>query len=383
MADNYLITGYWGEPHVTAENDRGINAATFGGGRYVLPVGQRFRAEYIGNNTVRMYDGKLMDGGAAAGIPAGRYIDLLISEAGQGMNRNDLIVFQYQKNTSNLTESGVFTVIKGVETTGTAEDPALTQADLLSDEATFDQMALWRVPVSSAVISAPVKLFEVSKNIRSACNTVAVASSDNGASYTADVEGVDELYIGLSVTIIPSVGSASTAPTLDVNGLGAKTIRRRISGNTALTVSGGSADWLIKNRPIALTYNGIYWLVDNIRPNANDLYGAVPIESGGTGATTASEALAALGGLEVVDASLPTNDMDTFLANGAHLALFKTGVDTKGTPYANGVTTFNNALILSYRTNNYGTQVAFVSGDPHIYNRVYNQGTISQWTAIN
>ena len=86
---NYLITGYWGEPHVTAENDRGINAAIFGAGRYVLPVGEQFRAEYIGNNTVRMYDGKLTDNGAAAGIPAGRYVDLTISEAGQGMNRND------------------------------------------------------------------------------------------------------------------------------------------------------------------------------------------------------------------------------------------------------------------------------------------------------
>lgn len=39
MTENYLITGYWGEPHVTAENDRGINAAIFGAGRFVLPVG--------------------------------------------------------------------------------------------------------------------------------------------------------------------------------------------------------------------------------------------------------------------------------------------------------------------------------------------------------
>ena len=61
MADNYLITGYWGEPHVTAENDRGINAAMFGTGRFVLPVGEQFKAEYIGNNTIRMYDGKLME----------------------------------------------------------------------------------------------------------------------------------------------------------------------------------------------------------------------------------------------------------------------------------------------------------------------------------
>lgn len=162
MADNYLITGYWGEPHVTSENDRGINAAVFGTGRFVLPVGEQFRAEYIGNNTVRMYDGKLLDNGAAAGIPAGEYIDLLIANAGQGMNRNDLIVFQYAQDSSTLVESGRFVVVQGAETSGSPTDPTLTQEDLLSGEAVMDQMALWRVSVSGTTISAPVKLFDVS-----------------------------------------------------------------------------------------------------------------------------------------------------------------------------------------------------------------------------
>jgi hypothetical protein len=161
MAENYLITGYWGEPHVTAENDRGINAATFGTGRFVLPVGERFRAEYIGNNTVRLYDGKLMDNGAAAGIPVGEYVDLLIANAGQNMKRNDLIVFQYSMDASSMIESGKFVVIQGAETRGTASDPVLTQGDLLSGKATFDQFAMWRVPVSGTTISAPVQLFSV------------------------------------------------------------------------------------------------------------------------------------------------------------------------------------------------------------------------------
>lgn len=165
MAENYLITGYWGEPHVTAENDRGINAAMFGTGRFVLPVGEQFKAEYIGNNTIRMYDGKLMDNGAAAGIPVGEYVDLLIANAGQGKKRNDLIVFQYSQDASTLIESGKFVIVKGQETDGTASDPALTHGDLLSGKTAFDQMALWRVPVSGTTISAPVKLFSVSNDL--------------------------------------------------------------------------------------------------------------------------------------------------------------------------------------------------------------------------
>ena len=163
--NNYLITGYWGEPHVTAENDRGINAGIFGAGRFVLPVGERFKAEYIGNNTIRIYDGKLMNNGAAGGIPAGEFVDLLITNANQNMKRNDLIVFQYEQDTSTLVERGTFVVVQGTESSGTAVDPALTQQNLLSGEAVFDQMALWRISVSGATIAAPVQVFEVAPSI--------------------------------------------------------------------------------------------------------------------------------------------------------------------------------------------------------------------------
>lgn len=161
MENNYLITGYWGEPHVTAENDRGINAAIFGAGRFVLPVGRQFKAEYIGSNTIRIYDGKLIDNGAVAGIPAGEYIDLLIANTGQGLKRNDLIVFQYSQDASTLIERGSFVVVQGAETSGAPSDPELTQADLLSNEAVFDQMAMWRVSVSGGTIAAPERVFDL------------------------------------------------------------------------------------------------------------------------------------------------------------------------------------------------------------------------------
>ena len=194
MADNYLITGYWGEPHVTAENDRGINAAIFGAGRFVLPVGEQFRAEFIGNNTIRMYDGKLLDNGAAAGIPAGKYVDLLVPEAGQGMKRNDLIIFEYSKDASTSIETGSFKVLSGTESSENAVDPELTQDDLLFEETSFDQMALWRVSVSGSVISAPVRVFEVSKNIKNAApdsKTVSLPVSGwVGGKQTVSVDGV-------------------------------------------------------------------------------------------------------------------------------------------------------------------------------------------------
>lgn len=188
MDNNYLITGYWGEPHVTVENDRGINAAIFGAGRFVFPIGNQFRAEYIGNNTVRVYDGKLIDNGAIAGIPVGRYVDLLIPETGQGMKRNDLIVFQYSKDAATLVESGNFVVVKGAES-GTPTDPVLTEQDILSDTATFDQMPLWRVSVSGAVISDPVQLFTVCDNLATICGNLTRAMAQLLSDTETAIEG--------------------------------------------------------------------------------------------------------------------------------------------------------------------------------------------------
>ena len=291
MADNYLITGYCGKNHVTAECDRGIQAGIVGAGRYVLPVGKQFKAENVGNNTIRIYDGKLVDNGAAAGIPAGEYIDLTIPNASQGMNRNDLIVFQYSQDSSTLIETGSFIVVRGTETRGTAVDPTLQQEDLLTGRATIDQMALWRIPVSAGTISSPVQLFEVSKSLADAGgkNIVVDAISSDGATYTATVEDLEELYNGLAITIIPNKTSTTTAPTLNVNGLGAKPIRLSLSQSNSLTCQAASSDYYAEKRPIQLMFDsnwlstGMWRVTNKQRPSAVDLYGTTPVTSGGTG----------------------------------------------------------------------------------------------------
>lgn len=226
MAENFLITGYWGEPHVTSENDRGINAAMFGTGRFVLPVGEQFRAEYIGNNTIRMYDGKLMDNGAAAGIPAGEYVDLLVPEAGQGMNRNDLIVFQYSQSAATLIESGTFLMLQGVETSETAVDPTLTEEDLLSGTATFDQMALWRVSVSGTTISAPVQLFTVrpsnveNHNVDTTAHADIRAAIPTKTSQLTNDKGFLTSYTETDPTV-PSWAKSASKPTYTASEVGA------------------------------------------------------------------------------------------------------------------------------------------------------------------
>lgn len=100
-------------------------------------------------------------------------------------------------------------------------------------------------------------------------------TAGTGSSYTATVEGIDTLETGITFMMVPHVSSEIVNPTLDVNGLGAKPIRRRVSGDTATTVTGSTENWISANKPIMVTYDGDYWVVDFDRPNANDLYGTL------------------------------------------------------------------------------------------------------------
>ena len=144
-----------------------------------------------------------------------------------------------------------------------------------------------------------------------------VSTSGDGSAYTATVEGITSLTAGASFVMIPHVESTSVNPTLDVNGLGAKLLRRRTSSNTNTTTTGSSADWLSSGKPVSVMYDGNWWIVDLPRPNANDIMGTVQIQNGGTGATTAAEAILNLGISQVPECDVEDNGKVLCVVDGS------------------------------------------------------------------
>lgn len=105
----------------------------------------------------------------------------------------------------------------------------------------------------------------------------AVASSSDGVAYTSTAPGISELSAGASFIMIPDKTSASKEPTLDVNGLGEKKIRRRLSAITTSLQSGYSNTWISANKPFQVVYDGTAWVVEGMaKPVGADVYGAVP-----------------------------------------------------------------------------------------------------------
>ena len=81
-------------------------------------------------------------------------------------------------------------------------------------------------------------------------------ASDDGVAYTATVPGVTELVTGASFIMIPGKTSTSLTPTINVNGLGDKPIRRKLSNIYTNVHAGYTLSWLYAGVPFRLIYDG-------------------------------------------------------------------------------------------------------------------------------
>lgn len=124
---------------------------------------------------------------------------------------------------------------------------------------------------------------------------IVFTSAGTSTAYTGTIEGITELKKGLILIMIPHTTSTSRhSITLNINGLGAKSVYRRATDRSL--GYGITNDWIAAGSPIVLLYGGTYWEAVSLpKPLATDLEGSVPISLGGHGGTTAAEARANLG----------------------------------------------------------------------------------------
>lgn len=103
-----------------------------------------------------------------------------------------------------------------------------------------------------------------------------ITTAGTGAAYTATVGHILSLRPGASFVMKPHATATTTSPTLNVNSLGAKTIKRRLSNGTATTAALHANSNIYLNKPVRVTYDGTYWILEDlVKPVAADLYGTI------------------------------------------------------------------------------------------------------------
>ncbi len=109
-------------------------------------------------------------------------------------------------------------------------------------------------------------------------DTPVTATSTDGVAYVTTVPGITALTAGLSFIMIPNTISTSRSTTLNVNNLGAKYLRVRVSGYSGTTSSALTTNWLSPNKPVRVTYDGMWWVAEVVLPSAQQLHGSVKAE---------------------------------------------------------------------------------------------------------
>lgn len=148
----------------------------------------------------------------------------------------------------------------------------------INGKALSDNITLTASDVGAASASAIETMQAAIDSKPSAADAVytATAESTDGVAYTATVSGIDSLTVGASFIMIPNKASTSKAPTLNVNGLGAKPIRRRLSSLTTSLQQGYSTNWIALNKPFTVVYDGTAWVIEGLtKTDGADVYGAV------------------------------------------------------------------------------------------------------------
>lgn len=199
-----LVTGYWGQEHVTAEQDADLNAGVVGSGMHVMPIGEKMRAEAVTSNKVRIFDGLFLGYGRQCVIEEGAYEDVEIENGTAGLLRNDMIVVRYAKDEVTGVEGVSFGVLKG-QTGATVVDPVPNNQDIRSG-AFESEMPLYRVKLNGLAIEAIQPLFAVPKSIAA----LTTALDDLNRNMNAPTI--------LSTQNIPDITGVSTDSSLVVNG---------------------------------------------------------------------------------------------------------------------------------------------------------------------
>ena len=184
-----LVTGFKGEAHISAENWADLNRGLAGDGSYVLPVGEKFRAELVTNNLLKIYDGCGIFQGRQVVIPAGQSDEITIENGSQGEKRIDIVGVRYVKDESSKIETTESVYVKGTPAESDPVAPTLEEGNIRAGDlaATW---ALYQLELDGLNVVSVTPLFETLRSGAEVAEELEALNSNSYKLYTGILGGI-------------------------------------------------------------------------------------------------------------------------------------------------------------------------------------------------
>ena len=281
-----IVSGRTGSPHVTSQQFRQMLEGILGQDSYILTSGENLKPELSSNNLLKIRSGMMCHHGCISCVEIGTYDEVTLTNGSHGMQRIDLVVNRYTRNTETEVEKCEWKVITGTAKASSPAVPTYTKGNLqegdLVDECPVFEIhyngisvtevkSLLSVAGSLAELNGKLEKkvdattlgFEISetftgqylnsKPIYQKMISVGVLPNNTTKSISTGITGAEYIWVDMENSFAFNHGASYPIPYVDPKTV-ANSIGVRITNNGATVIVSTGTNWSTYSGGITLRY---------------------------------------------------------------------------------------------------------------------------------
>lgn len=281
-----IVSGRTGSPHVTSQQFRQMLEGILGQDSYILTSGENLKPELSSNNLLKIRSGMMCHHGCISCVEIGTYDEVTLTNGSHGMQRIDLVVNRYTRNTETEVEKCEWKVITGTAKASSPAVPTYTkgnhqEGDLVDECPVFEihynginvteVKSLLSVAGSLAELNGKLEKktdtttlgFGVSetftgqylnsKPIYQKMISVGALPNNTTKSISTGITGADYIWVDMENSFAFNSGASYPIPYVDPKTV-ANSIGVRITNNGATVIVSTGTNWSTYSGGITLRY---------------------------------------------------------------------------------------------------------------------------------
>lgn len=281
-----IVSGRTGSPHVTSQQFRQMLEGILGQDSYILTSGENLKPELSSNNLLKIRSGMMCHHGCISCVEIGTYDEVTLTNGSHGMQRIDLVVNRYTRNTETEVEKCEWKVITGTAKASSPAVPTYTKGNLqegdLVDECPVFEIHYNGINVTEvkSLLSVAGSLAELNGKLEKKTDTttlgfgvsetftgqylnskpiyqkmISVEALPNNTtkSISTGITGADYIWVDMENSFAFNSGASYPIPYVDPKTV-ANSIGVRITNNGATVIVSTGTNWSTYSGGITLRY---------------------------------------------------------------------------------------------------------------------------------